>query len=459
MAQFKYVYLRETGMHRPCVLKRTEYSKRAFAIELSVHKIVDDRALRGVGKVNWMDIECVEGRYLLCGGSSAGLSIVDLDGQAELPTDPLSQRVGSRSTQRGMHNGIAVLPSVAQAHRSRPDEGSDERHLYSIETVQWMHGDTGLFLTSGMDHSLKVWDTNEMRVAFDFDLASKIFHHHASPLLKTLVATATEDPKVLICDMRTGSASHTLQGHNQPVLAVQWSPRDDQLLATGSRDNKILLWDVRNPRKVLASLDQFNGAGDSADSSTRAAHNGAVKGLCFTSDGLFLLSSGTDARLMLWDALSAKNTLVNFASTRSSTRTQMAVAALDCNPLLAFHPSANDVLCYEVHAGRKANVLRGHYHAVRACVLHPFRPELYTAGDDGKLLVWTPFGSSPTGHVETIAPAPPARNGAAPVEARAQGAPNPQVDGSRGAGAVSRQQSNDGDERIEALQDAWSDED
>ena len=40
------------------------------------------------------------------------------------------------------------------------------RHKHSVETVSWYPLDTGMFLTSGMDHLLKVWDTNQLRVCY-----------------------------------------------------------------------------------------------------------------------------------------------------------------------------------------------------------------------------------------------------------------------------------------------------
>ena len=45
-------------------------------------------------------------------------------------------------------------------------------------------------------------------------------------------------------------------------------------------------------------------------STTSTSHNGAVTGLTFTADGLFLLSVGTDSRMRLWDVFFHKNTLV-----------------------------------------------------------------------------------------------------------------------------------------------------
>ena len=40
------------------------------------------------------------------------------------------------------------------------------------------------------------------------------------------------------------------------------------------------------------------------------AHNGHVNGLCFTENGLHLVSCGTDNRVRLWNTLNGKNTLV-----------------------------------------------------------------------------------------------------------------------------------------------------
>lgn len=40
------------------------------------------------------------------------------------------------------------------------------------------------------------------------------------------------------------------------------------------------------------------------------AHGGHVNGLCFSSDGLFLASFGTDNQIRLWDTFSGRNTLV-----------------------------------------------------------------------------------------------------------------------------------------------------
>lgn len=45
-------------------------------------------------------------------------------------------------------------------------------------------------------------------------------------------------------------------------------------------------------------------------STVNTAHNGRVNGLCFTGDGLYLLTTGTDDRMRLWNSATGENTLV-----------------------------------------------------------------------------------------------------------------------------------------------------
>lgn len=45
--------------------------------------------------------------------------------------------------------------------------------------------------------------------------------------------------------------------------------------------------------------------------SVNTAHNGRANGLCFTDDGLYLLTTGTDDRMRLWNSATGENTLVS----------------------------------------------------------------------------------------------------------------------------------------------------
>src|SRR5271170_7240091 len=58
-----------------------------------------------------------------------------------------------------------------------------------------------------------------------------------------LVASGSDDRTVRLWDARTGTARGTLEGHSDSVLTAAFSP-DSQLVASGSYDNTVRLWDA-----------------------------------------------------------------------------------------------------------------------------------------------------------------------------------------------------------------------
>lgn len=44
---------------------------------------------------------------------------------------------------------------------------------------------------------------------------------------------ASADPRIRLCDLKSGAFTHSLPGHRGTVLAVEWSPRHEFLLASG----------------------------------------------------------------------------------------------------------------------------------------------------------------------------------------------------------------------------------
>jgi WD40 repeat protein len=59
-----------------------------------------------------------------------------------------------------------------------------------------------------------------------------------------LVASGSWDGTVILWDVRTGERVRTLEGHTGEVRSVAFSP-DGRLLASGSWDGTVILWGVR----------------------------------------------------------------------------------------------------------------------------------------------------------------------------------------------------------------------
>ncbi|XP_068782202.1 DNA excision repair protein ERCC-8-like isoform X3 [Struthio camelus] len=260
--------------------------------------------------------------------------------------------------------------AVCSIGRSHPDV-----HRFSVETVQWYPHDTGMFTSSSFDKTLKIWDTNTLQPADVFHFEGTVYSHHMSPVATKhcLVAVGTKSPKVQLCDLKSGSCSHILQGHRQEVLAVSWSPRHEYILATASADGRVKLWDVRRASGCLTTLDQHNGEKSKASSeAANTAHNGRVNGLCYTNDGLHLLTVGTDDRMRLWNSSTGENTLVNYGKVYNESRKGLKFTiSCGCNPEFAFVPYGSTIAVYTIFSGELITMLRGHYNTVDCCVFQP----------------------------------------------------------------------------------------
>ncbi|QLE43858.1 serine/threonine protein kinase [Nostoc sp. C052] len=81
----------------------------------------------------------------------------------------------------------------------------------------------------------------------------------------------------------------TLSGHAWAVLTVAFSP-DGQILATGSDDNTIKLWEV-NTGQLIGTL---------------VGHSWSVVAVAFTADGETLLSASCDKTVKLWRVSTAE---------------------------------------------------------------------------------------------------------------------------------------------------------
>ncbi|GLI82111.1 hypothetical protein PoHVEF18_010512 [Penicillium ochrochloron] len=99
-----------------------------------------------------------------------------------------------------------------------------------------------------------------------------------------LLATTSRDNTVGLWDVATGALQQTLEGHSDWVLSVAFS-RDSRLLATGSRDNTVRLWDT-----VTGSLGR-----------TLEGHSDWVRSIAFSHDGRLLATGSGDNTVRLWD--------------------------------------------------------------------------------------------------------------------------------------------------------------
>jgi len=262
-----------------------------------------------------------------------------------------------------------------------------------------------MFFTGSFDNTVKVWDTNLLSEIMTFNMEHKVYCMSFSPvgISHSVIAVGTADQKGRLCDIRTKNNSHMLLGHREAIWSIKWSPSNEFILATGSEDKTIRLWDMRKAGCLMA----LNMNGDpqtnfqnkkfqlnsreviSGTAPVCSAHDGVVNGLAFTPDGLFLLSSGTDNRLRCWNTADGRNTLTTYPSVMNRVKTGMQMAMSTDNRIV-YHPNGNVIHAYNIQTGDLVKQYKAHFERVNACTVQPVTQELFSGSNDRQILCWSP---------------------------------------------------------------------
>jgi histone-binding protein RBBP4 len=101
------------------------------------------------------------------------------------------------------------------------------------------------------------------------------------------LVTSSDDQKLLFWDIRQPAASGQIEAHGEEINSVDFNKHNDCLLASGSRDKTVAIWDRRNLQSKLMSLDYHE--------------NQVLKVAWSPFNGTCLATSSSDRRICIWD--------------------------------------------------------------------------------------------------------------------------------------------------------------
>ena len=229
----------------------------------------------------------------------------------------------------------------------------------------------GTLLASGSsDHTAKLWPIGKGKKPVTLQTESEL----VQPILAlayapdgNVIAMATTGPEVQIRTAASGDVLRVLKGHTAAVNCLAFSARG-QMLASGSSDGTVRLWDIDSAREILA-LKQC----------------GEVFALAFARDGKSLVCAGSDGVLHLWDTVSGKEARV-FPAHEAPVH---AVAAAPDGKTFVMGTADGTIKIWDLSDVKEPVTLKAHTGAVRALTFSA-QGVLASAGDDYLVKLWEP---------------------------------------------------------------------
>ena len=161
-------------------------------------------------------------------------------------------------------------------------------------------------------------------------------------------------------------------GHTDSVYSLAFKP-NSYLLASGSQDDTVRLWDVRD-RDNLRHVRTLRG------------HTGIVWSVAWSPDGRTLASGSKDGTVRLWNP----NNGINFAVLRGHTEDVYCVAWSPDGRILASGSADSTVRLWNPDTHGIRRLLREHTSNVLSLAFHPDGQTLASGSDDNTIRLWNP---------------------------------------------------------------------
>merc|ERR1712142_751615 len=163
---------------------------------------------------------------------------------------------GTSSFISGSHDQTLIIWALDLSQKSveRTPLLTLAGHNEGVSSLEWM--EEKKVASASWDHTIKLWDVETAREE-KLIQGNKVFIDISFSKLNRLIAAGSCDRHVRICDPRSQEGSivkSSLTHHTGWVSSVAWSPTNDNLLLSGSYDAVAKLWDLRSTSAPLYNL-------------------------------------------------------------------------------------------------------------------------------------------------------------------------------------------------------------
>jgi WD40 repeat protein len=200
--------------------------------------------------------------------------------------------------------------------------------IFNIQTVKSKNE----LLTTGEDGSVGVWSLTDFSEIYRFQAAYDTVRAIAISPDETEIAFGCKDHLIKIYNLADYSLKQNLESHSLPVTSLAYHPNGKYLIS-GSRDAQLKIWSLPDyslsenipahlftvydiifhptlPYFVTSSQDKSIKLWDAENfklykilsmEKTNVGHTHSINKIIWSNDGRFLISTGDDRKVMVWE--------------------------------------------------------------------------------------------------------------------------------------------------------------
>lgn len=124
----------------------------------------------------------------------------------------------------------------------------------SIEDIQWSKSEKTVFATAGCDGYIRIWDTRSKKHKPSINVKASNSDVNViswSEKVNYLLASGHDDGSWGVWDLRNFKPNNETvtpvalyDFHKSPITSINFNPMDESIVAVGSEDNTVTLWDL-----------------------------------------------------------------------------------------------------------------------------------------------------------------------------------------------------------------------